>query len=188
MRKLILEEWVSLDGYAEDRNGKLDFFPSTEQNKYSDQHQLEFLSTVDLILLGRKTYQLFEQFWPTAKTETEIIAEKLNSIPKIVFSDTISRAPWGTWPEAKVVPGNAAEAIGKMKKLEGKNMVLWGSISLAQSLMKESVIDEFHIQFCPTRVGGGRLLFPDSDHYNKLKLVDSRTYDTGVVYLNYQPE
>ena len=76
MRKLILEEWVSIDGYAEDRNGKLDFFPSTEQNKYADQHQLEFLSTVDLIVLGRKTYQLFEEFWPTAKTDTEIIADK----------------------------------------------------------------------------------------------------------------
>ena len=185
MRKLILEEWLSLDGYAADKNGKLDFFPSTEANKYSDQDQLKLLDSVDTILLGRKTYELFADFWPTATTDTEIIADRLNEIPKLVFSNSLKKAPWGKWPDAQVVPGEATEALKKLKRQEGKNMVLWGSISLAQALMKENLIDEYHLQICPTVVGGGRPLFPDLEGYKNLKLVDFRKYDTGVMFLRY---
>jgi dihydrofolate reductase len=95
MKRLILEEWLSLDGFAVDKDGKLDFFPASETDKFSDRDQLEFLNTVDTILLGRKTYELFVDFWPTATTEKEIIADRLNTLPKLVFSNTLSEAPWG---------------------------------------------------------------------------------------------
>ena len=87
MRKLILEEWISLDGYVTDKNGQLDFFTNLtpEQNKYSDADQLRFLETVDTILLGRKTYELFVDFWPDATTDKEVIADKLNGIKKNCF-------------------------------------------------------------------------------------------------------
>ena len=186
MRKLIIEEWLSLDGYATDKNGRLDFFPSTEQNKYSDLDQLKFMDGIDTILLGRVTYNLFADFWPTATTETEIIADKLNSIPKIVFSNTLKKAPWGNWPEAAVVEGDAVEKIKGLKEKEGKNMVLWGSISLAQSLIKADLVDEYHIQVCPVITGGGRPLFPALSVYTNLKLVDVKKYDTGVVFLHYE--
>ena len=186
MRKIILEEWLSLDGYAADKNGKLDFFPSTEANKYSDQDQLGFLDTIDTILLGRVTYDLFKDFWPTATTDTEIIADKLNSIPKLVFSNTLKDAPWGKWPAAHIIPGNAVEEIRKLKEKEGEDMVLWGSISLAQALIKAALIDELHIQICPTIIGGGRLLFPSLEAYANFKLVDCKKYDTGVVFLKYE--
>src|SRR5215217_3023532 len=103
MRKLILEEWVSLDGYVTDKDGGLDFFTNLtpEQNKYSDADQLKFLETIDTILLGRKTYELFVDFWPTATTATEVIADELNGIKKLVFSETLAKAPWGNWPEAE---------------------------------------------------------------------------------------
>jgi dihydrofolate reductase len=188
MRKLILEEWISLDGYAEDKNGKLDFFPSTEANKFSDEDQLKFLEGIDTILLGRKTYELFVEFWPTVTTDKEIIANKLNSIPKIVFSNTLKEAPWGKWPPAKVIPDDAIEEIKALKQQEGKDMVLWGSISLAQALIKANLIDEYHLQFCPTLTGGGRLLFPSLDNYAKLQLVSMKQYDTGVVFLQYIPK
>ena len=83
MRKLIAEEWISLDGYAEDANGSLEFFPSSEENRYADEQQLKFLDNIDTILLGRKTYELFVDYWPTATTDKEIIADKLNLIPKM---------------------------------------------------------------------------------------------------------
>jgi dihydrofolate reductase len=186
MRKLILEEWVSLDGYAADSDGNLDFFPNTAANKFSDQDQLNFLESIDTIILGRKTYELFVDFWPTEKSNNEIIAEKLNEIPKIVFSNTLKSAPWGDWPEAKVLTGNAVDHIRRLTQQQGKNMVLWGSISLAQELLTADLIDEIHLQVCPTAVGGGRLLFPNTDKYKNWKLTNVRKYDTGVVNLHYE--
>lgn len=189
MRKLILEEWVSLDGYVTDKNGQLDFFTNLtpEQNKYSDYDQLEFLKTIDTILLGRKTYELFVEFWPSATTDKEVIADKLNETNKIVFSGTLSKASWGQWPEAKIIADDAGAAIRKLKLLPGKDMVMWGSISVAQSLIKENLIDEYHIQLCPVLTGGGRSLFPQQISASQFKLLELRKYDTGTVFLNYVP-
>ena len=190
MRKLILEEWISLDGYIADKNGALDFFThlTPEQNTYSDNDQLKFLEEVDTILLGRKTYELFVDFWPEATTDKEAIADKLNSLKKIVFSNSLSNAPWGKWPGAEIMNGDAADAIRELKKLPGKNMVMWGSISLAQSLIKENLIDEYHLQLCPVFTGGGRTLFPDLNDQQNLQLIETRTYNTGTVFLHYTPK
>jgi dihydrofolate reductase len=187
MRKLILEEWMSLDGCVADKNNGLDFFThlTPEQNTYSDNDQLKFLETVDTILLGRKTYDLFVEFWPDATTDKEVIADKLNDIPKFVVSNTITKAPWGRWPDAGIINGDIINAIKKLKAQSGKNIVLWGSISLAQTLMRENLIDEYHIQLCPVRLGGGRKLFPEELDMANLELAEIRKYDTGTVFLNY---
>ena len=187
MRRLILEEWVTLDGYAVDKKGKLDFFPPSEKDHYSDRDQLAFLDSVDTILLGRKTYELFAGFWPTATTDKEIIADRLNALPKLVFSNTLRETPWGTWPPAQVVRGDAVAEVKRLKALPGKHMVLWGSLSLARALMEADLIDEYHLQLCPTAAGGGRPLFPGREGYARFKRVALRTYDTGVVFLNYEP-
>ena len=189
MRKLILEEWMSLDGHVADKNGQLDFFTNLtpEQNKYSDSDQLKFLETIDTILLGRKTYELFVDFWPGATTDKEVIADKLNETNKIVFSNTITKAPWGQWAEAEVIAGEAVTAIRNLKLLPGKDMVMWGSISVAQSLMRANLIDEYHIQLCPILTGGGRKLFPEQINFNQLNLFEVRQYNTGTIFLNYKP-
>jgi dihydrofolate reductase len=187
MRRLILEEWVSLDGYAVDGEGSLDFFPASETDRFSDRDQLEFLESVDTILLGRKTYELFVDYWPTATTEQEIIADRLNELPKLVFSNSLTEAPWGTWPPARVVRGDAVAEIGRLKEQDGKHLVLWGSLSLAQDLITADLIDEYHLQLCPTVVGGGRPLFPPVEAYANLDRVNVRTYDTGTVFLHYEP-
>lgn len=187
MRKVILQEWVSLDGYAVDREGTLDFFPPIEADRHSDSDQLKFLDSVDTILLGRKTYELFVGYWPTATTDQEIIADRLNELSKLVFSNTLTEAPWGSWPPAQVVPGDAVAEIGRLKEQDGRHMVLWGSISLAQDLMAADLIDEYHLQLCPTLVGGGRRLFPSREGYANLERANVRTYDTGVVFLHYEP-
>ena len=187
MRKLILEEWLTLDGYAADRDGGLGFFPTTEANKHSDRDQLEFLDGVDTILLGRRTYELFVDFWPTATTDQEIIADRLNALPKVVFSNTLREAPWGKWAPARVVPGDAVAEIRRMKAQDGKHMALWGSLSLARDLMAADLIDEYHLQYCPTILGGGRALFLDLPDSLNLERVSLRTYDTGVVFLHYEP-
>jgi dihydrofolate reductase len=189
MRKLIVEEWISLDGYAADRNGTTDFFPATEENRYSDEDQLKFLDNIDTILLGRKTYELFVDFWPTAKSSQEIIADTLNRIPKVVLSNTLTKAPWGSWPDAAVIGGDAVEAVRKLKQQKGKDIVLWGSISVTQELMKADLIDEYHLQLIPVRLGAGRLLFPKEDLNKELTLIGSKVYDaTGVMFLKYEPK
>lgn len=188
MRKLILEEWLSLDGFAADKDGNPGFIPASETDQVSDRDQLRFLDSVDTILLGRKTYELFVGFWPTATTDQEIVADRINTLPKVVFSNTLREAPWGTWPPARVVAGDAVAEIRRMKAEDGKHMVLWGSLSLAQQLIAADLIDEYHLQICPTLIGGGRPLFPDLPGYAGLKRVNVRTYDTGVVFLHYEPQ
>jgi dihydrofolate reductase len=189
MRKLILEEWLSLDGYVTDKHGALDFFTdiTPEKNTYSDADQLKFLETVDTIILGRKTYELFVDFWPTATTDQEAIADKLNEIPKMVFSNTLTTTPWGKWNNAQLTNGELIEEIKKLKSSLGKNMVLWGSISIAQQLMMKNLIDEYHLQVCPVLNGSGRKLF-ESEFTTHLKLLEVRKYNTGTVFLNYAPE
>ncbi len=189
MRRLILEEWISLDGYVADKDGQLDFFTSLtpEQNKYSDSDQLKFLETIVTILLGRKTYELFVDFWPAATIDKEVIADKLNETKKVVFSNTITKASWGQWPVAEIIAGEAVSAIKKLKLLPGKDMVMWGSISVAQSLMRENLIDEYHIQLCPILTGGGRNLFPQQMNSGQLNLIEVRKYNTGTVFLSYEP-
>jgi dihydrofolate reductase len=136
--------------------------------------------------LGRKTYELFVDFWPTATTDKEVIADKLNQTNKIVFSNSMTKAPWGKWPEATIIADEASVAIKKLKEQKGKDMVMWGSISLAQSLMRDDLIDEYHVQLCPVLTGGGRTLFPEQATYGQLKLIEVRKYDTGTIFLNYQ--
>ena len=187
MRKLIIEEWISLDGFVADKDGGLDFFTNltSEQNKYSDADQLKFIESLDTILLGRKTYELFVKFWPTATTDQEVIADKLNGTSKIVFSNTIDKAPWGNWPDAQVKKGDATKVIRELKTMKGKDMVVWGSISLVQSLMKENLVDEFHFQLCPTILGDGRGLFSQQLNATQLALKEVRKYETGTIFLSY---
>ena len=186
MRKLIAEEWISLDGFAVDKQGSLDFFPTTEENRYADERQLKFLDTVDMILLGRKTYELFVDYWPTVSTEKELIADKLNEIPKVVISNSLERAPWGSWAPATIMSGDAVSAIRRLKQLPGKNIILWGSISLLQSLVKADLIDQYRMQICPSIVGGGRALFDAAEQYKSLTVVEQGVTPSGVVYVHYE--
>ena len=120
-------------------------------------------------------------------TDKEVIPDKLNQTKKMIFSNTITKAPWGQWPDAEIITGEAAAAIKKLKSLPGKDMVLWGSISVAQSLMKENLIDEYHIQLCPVLTGGGRNLLSHQVNLSQLTLLELRQYSTGTVFLNYKP-
>ena len=187
MRKVILQQWVSLDGYVTDKHDTLDFFTdiTPDKNTYSDTHQLKFLETVDMIIFGRKTYELFVEFWPTATTEQEVIADRLNELPKLVFSNTLTATPWGKWNNARLAKDEELiETIRSLKSMPGKNMVLWGSISIAQQLMGNNLIDEYHLQVCPILNGGGRKLF-DATYTADLNLLAVRRYNTGTVMLSY---
>src|SRR3954470_11078351 len=118
MRKVILQEIVSLDGYAAGPNGDVAFIvASTRGDPRWGAEQTALLDTVDTLLLGRVTYDLFSQIWPTrTQGEEKAFADKFNGLQKVVFSKTLERAPWGNWPAGKIVGGNPADEVAKLKK------------------------------------------------------------------------
>lgn len=189
MRKVILQEFISLDSLAAGPNESVAFVPAaTQGDKSFGEEQVKLLNTVDTILLGRVTYQMFAGYWPkVTKGKEKAFADKLNSIPKIVFSKTIESAPWGDWEEAKVVKTAAVKEVAKLKRRSGKNMILWGSISLAQTLIREGLIDEYRLVMCPVVLGSGRPLFRDKVDSFGLKLVEAKKLDLGAVQLKYKP-
>lgn len=189
MRKVILQEFVTLDGLAAGPNGSVDFIPDATRGDQSfGQRQLGFIDTVDAILLGRVTYRMFADYWPKVTTgEDKPFADRLNATPKIVFSKTLARAPWGEWDDAQVVSQGAAEEVMKLKQQPGKDMVMWGSITLAQSLMREGLIDEYQLVVCPVVLGNGRPLFRDKVDALDMSFLEARTFDMGSVLLKYQP-
>lgn len=189
MRQVILQEFVSLDGMAAGPNDSVDFVPaSTRGDRAFGQEQLALMDTIDAILLGRKTYSMFAGYWPNVtEGDEKPFAEKINALPKIVFSKTVDRAPWGSWPAAHIVRTSPAEEVKKLKQHSGKAMVLWGSLSLAQSLIDAGLIDEYRLVVCPVVLGGGRALFREPGPSIAMKLQNARAMDRGAVVLRYVP-
>ena len=188
MRKVILQEFVSLDGAAADRDGGVDFIPATtEGDQAFRRRQMAFLHSIDTILLGRVTYEMFAAYWPNVTSgEEKVFADQLNATPRVVFSKTLDRAPWGTWNESRIVRGHATEEVAKLRKGPGKDMVIWGSISLAQSLMHDGLIDEYQLMVCPVVLGGGKALFRERTDVGSLQLVETKAFNNAFVLLSYK--
>ncbi len=187
MRKLIFQEFLSLDGYAADKDHETKFFEGPEYSKDSDDDLLAEMQRFDTILLGANTYKMFVNFWPQAINDEQIVADKLNSIPKIVFSKTLKKAPWGKWPAAKIVAEDAVSFVKEQKAQEGKDMVLWGSISLAQDLMRANLIDEYQLRIVPVLLGSGTPLFIKAGTHN-LELTKTKSYPSGLLLTHYRPK
>lgn len=185
MRKLIIQEWLSIDGYAADEKGSTDFFGSVEMSADSDQDILERMNSIDTILLGANTYKLFVDFWPTPQAEKEIIANRLNETPKIIFSNSLEKVEWGKWNNASLQGGNAIEEIKKLKQLSGGNIVLWGSLSLTRSLLSANLIDEIQIRTVPIILGKGLRLFGKSEQI-KFETTAIKQYDSGITLVEYK--
>jgi dihydrofolate reductase len=186
MRRVILQEFMSLDGLAAGPNESVDFVPrATKGDRSFGAEQLKLIDSVDTVLLGRLTYRMFSGYWPNVTNgEEKPFADLLNRRRKIVFSATLDRAPWGTWEEARVVRNSAAKEVAKLKEQDGKDMVLWGSISVAQALMGDGLIDEYRLIVCPAVLGAGRPLFRDGDT-SEMTLVGAKSFERGAVLLTY---
>jgi dihydrofolate reductase len=185
MRKLILQEFVTLDGLAAGPNDSVDFVPAaTRGDRSFGEEQLRLMDTVDTILLGRVTYGMFAAYWPNAQGEEKTFADKMNATPRIVFSRTLDRAPWGAWEECRIVRGAPPDEVAKLQRQSGKDIVMWGSISIARSLMHAGMIDEYRLVICPEVLGEGRPLFGEDVAIN-MKLLNAKTLDHGAVSLTY---
>lgn len=183
MRKLIMFNLITLDGFFEGPNREIDWHNVDEEfNDYSIQQ----LNQVDTILFGRVTYQMMASYWPTpeAMRDDPIVAELMNNSPKIVFSNIMQSADW---QNTALIRGDAAEAILKLKQLPGKDLVIFGSGKLTSSLASIGLIDEYRLIVNPIILGGGNPLFRELKGRLHLKLINSKVFKNGNVLLCYQP-
>jgi dihydrofolate reductase len=191
MRKLIVQEFVTIDGFAAAEDGALDFMPGgggTPVDPRIEQDQLRFIrSEVDTMLLGRSTYQMFADYWPTATTDRDIIADGLNALSRVVASRTLDHAPWGDRLDGATIVRAGVEAAATLKRLSGRGIVVWGSLALAQSLTRAGLVDEHQLYVCPSVLGGGKPLFAPGSGLRAMRFLESRRYDSGVILLRYGP-
>ena len=180
---------MSLDGFAAGPEGELDWFVHEGfmiETEFG-QHARNVISSVDAILLGRRTYQEFVSYWPTATNNDPVITERINNLPKIVFSKTLHKVDWGKWNNARLVTGNAAEEVKRLKEQPGRDLVIYGSADLVSSLMKEELIDELQLFVQPVVLGKGKPEFKGLNQRYKLKLTKATPFNSGAVGLYYQP-
>ena len=180
MRKVIAGLFLSLDGVMES--------PEKWHFPYFNDEMGEAvgaaMAAADAMLLGRVTYQEFASYWPGVSSEDQPFADHMNNTPKYVVSTTLDKVEWNN---STLIKGNVAEEIAKLKQQPGKDIGITGSATLVQSLLQEDLLDELGLMIHPVVVGTGRRLFEEGGGQKGLKLVDSRTFSTGVVYLTYQP-
>jgi dihydrofolate reductase len=179
MRKIIVTEFVALDGVMEDPH-KWSFpywSDDIEKFKYDE------LFASDAQLLGRVTYEGFAAAWPS-RTDEGGYADRLNSLPKYVVSTTLERAEWNN---SHLIKKNVAEAVSRLKQQSGQDILVHGSPTLVQTLIQHDLIDQYHLLVYPLVLGSGKRLFQDGSKAT-LKIVDSKTFSSGVALLRYEPE
>jgi dihydrofolate reductase len=180
MRRLIFQEYVTLDGYAAGPDDELEFFGTVAPQP--DDDNLDLFERVDTLVLGARTYRLFVDYWPTA---TEGVAPKLNALRKVIASTTLDSAPWGDWEPAEVVT-DAVASVAALKQEDGKDIVLWGSITLFHTLLAAGLVDEIQLRVCPVLLGAGKPVFP-AGTARALHLIETKPWATGGVLLRYEP-
>jgi dihydrofolate reductase len=186
MRRLMVFNNISLDGYFTDANSDMSWAHKNadeEWNKFTSENA----SGGGVLLFGRKTYDLMASFWPTKQAYDMMpeVAEGMNNLPKVVFSRTMDKAEWNN---TKLVKDNIVEEVSRMKSESGDDMIIMGSGTIVSQLTQARLIDEYQLTVHPLVLGSGRTLFEGIKQQLPLKRVNSRTFGNGNVLLTYVPE
>ncbi|GLY85204.1 dihydrofolate reductase family protein [Actinoallomurus iriomotensis] len=184
-RKLVVQQWVTVDNIAAEEDGGLSFVSGEPFSEKSDPafkaSVMGFIDSVDTMILGANTYAQSKDYWPYADEQGEY-GKKLNSLTKFVVSSKLDEAPWGDFPAATVTRDPVA-TIRELKAQSGKDIWLWGSLTLMHSLLDAGVVDEVQMRVCPASRGRGRRVFEDRQD---LKVVEATPFGNGVVLLRYE--
>jgi dihydrofolate reductase len=192
MRKLIVVEWMSLDGVvqapgAEEEDTDGGFRHGGWQMEFMDdlgrEKTAEYIHDAGGFLLGRRTYEILGSYWPNAPEEVQGIAGPLNAKPKFVATKTLSDPL--EWQGSKVIQGDLAEAVTALKQEDGADLCVIGSAQLVRSLIEHGLVDEVRLAIDPVLLGGGKGIFPDDGALRRLRLVDCETTSTGKVFATY---
>jgi dihydrofolate reductase len=187
MGKIVISEFVSLDGVMEDPGGAEGYAHGGWTFKHPDpegmKFKLEECFAAEAMLLGRVTYEGFAAAWP-GMTDDVGFAEKMNGMPKYVVSTTLGEASWNN---STVISGNVVDEVKKLKDSEGGDILVAGSRSLAQTLIAEDLVDEYRLMVFPVVLGSGKRLFGESSQPSTLGLVDAKQLASGTMILTYHP-
>jgi dihydrofolate reductase len=180
MRKVVAVEFVSLDGVMESPEE----WASSYTNDEMEEANAAGMAASDALLLGRVTYEQMAAFWPNQSGGAPMV-DYINSVSKHVVSTTL-KEPLG-WNNSTLVRGNVAEEITELKQQPGKDIAILGSGILIRSLLQDDLLDELRLIIHPLVLGSGKRLFEDGGSRKALKLADSKSFATGVLYLTYRP-
>jgi dihydrofolate reductase len=187
MGKLVVTEFITLDGIIEDPGGSeggphggWSFRHPTPEGM---EYKLEELRASDAQLLGRVTYEGFAAAWPAMETTTGEFGERMNAMPKYVVSSTLAEA---TWKNSTIISGDVYAEVAKVKESYEGDILLQGSATLAQSLAAHDLVDEYHLIVHPVALGNGKRLF-GADGLTDLTPVESRKAGPDVLLLIYRP-
>lgn len=189
MRKVVFMIHLSLDGLVAGPNDELDWI-SYDEELEAYAHSMHDL--MDAVIWGRRTYEVMAGYWltvpgnPDSSPAAREHAGFLEDATKIVVSRTLERVDWGDAQNTVLIKDNIAEQINKIKQQPGKDIWLLGSNKLAQTFMQLDLIDEYRININPTVLGEGIPLFEDVTRQFSLKLLDTKTFKSGVVALHYE--
>ena len=194
MRKIITTTFVTLDGVMqapgesnEDTSEGFAYggwqLQSGYWDKTADKIMDSFMTTPFELLLGRRTYEIFAEYWPN-HPEIELIATPFNSAKKYV----VSPAPMElSWNNSALITGDVVAEIKKLKTLDGPDLWVWGSGNLIQTLLRHNLIDQMHVWTHPLTIGTGKKLFAEGTQAQHFKLIKSEISTTGVIVATYEP-
>ncbi len=184
MRKVIVSNLISLDGFIAGPKGEIDWFG---WDKELESYSKEQLGSMGTILFGRVTYELMAGYWPTATADTidQIIINAMNNLPKVVFSKTLYKVEWNN---SRLVKDDIEGEVAGLKRGPGKDIVIYGSGSIVSALAQAGLIDEYRIFVNPVVLGSGKPQFGDINDRINLKLLSTKTFGNGLVLLCYEPD
>ena len=192
MRKVIVNEFLALDGTAQAPGGADEDTSGGFQHggwhmQYLDEAFMNWVTKgiqeAGAFLLGRRTYEIFAAYWPTAPEEVQVIAEPMNTKPKHVASRTLNEPL--EWQNSTLLEGEVPEAVAALKQQDGGDLLVIGSTELVQTLIKHGLVDEFRLVIDPLLLGGGKRIFPDDGSLRPLRLVDHQVTSTGELIVTY---
>lgn len=185
MGQLIVEQLVTADGYTSDPGGGMSFVPPDIDSADKDLSQVDFLERVDAIVIGRRTYEMFAAFWPHVTAAQDRVSVPINTLPLHVVTNTLTAAPWGEHRPGQVERGDGVATVRALKQRYERDIVLWGSLTLADHLFHAGEVNRIRLRTLPTLTGQGRRLAPPLDLV-RLTLVTVEQHSGGQVTLEYE--
>jgi dihydrofolate reductase len=186
MRKLKLQVQMSIDGFIAGPNGEMDWM-NINWGDDINNYVASITEPIDTIVLGRKLAEGFIPYWAGVAANPDgpeyLAGRKFTDTPKVVFSKTLEKSKWENTVLAK---GDLVEEINKLKKQNGKDIFAYGGATFVSSLIKNRLIDEYHLFVSPTAIGNGMAIFKDLISKQNLALIKSKPFDCGIVVLNYE--